>query len=111
MLRLRSARAAVLVVLALVGCAATKTQPAPKKMGLLCVRGAPDDAQVYVNETLVAHAAALAARPLPLPVGSYRVEVRADGFFTLYRDVELGPDKTQCVEAAMRRVPEGESGG
>src|SRR6185312_15566222 len=43
-----------------------------------------------------------------VPSGSRRVEVRADGWFTAYRDVVVPHDGRAAVDVALRPVPETE---
>ena len=49
-----------------------------------------------------------AARALLVPSGARRVEVRADGWFTAYRDVAVPHAGRATVDVALRRVPETE---
>ncbi|MDB4965259.1 MAG: hypothetical protein JWN44_948 [Myxococcales bacterium] len=68
------------------------------------------EARVYVDEVFRGRAAELTGRALAVPSGSRRVEVRADGWFTAYRDVVVPPKGRATVEVPLRRVPETETG-
>jgi hypothetical protein len=69
------------------------------------------DARIYIDERFVGRSGELAARPVPVIAGPLRVEVRADGFFTAYRDAEVRPGESARLKVELRRVPEGEPGG
>lgn len=69
------------------------------------------EARVYIDEQLIGHAGELSAHPLPVVAGPLRIEVRADGFFTAYRDLTVHPGESAHLDVELRRVPEGEPGG
>jgi hypothetical protein len=68
------------------------------------------DARVYVDDVFRGRAVELRGRALAVPSGARRVEVRADGWFTAYRDVTVPPKGRASVDVPLRRVPETETG-
>jgi hypothetical protein len=68
------------------------------------------DARVYVDDTFVGRADSLAGKPLTVRAGARRIEVRADGWFTAFRDITLTPNGRGRVEVELRPVPELEPG-
>ena len=90
---IRRALCAVLVA----GCGAAAVR-APS--ATLAVRCADRAALVYVDEEPAGSAADLALHPLPLEAGLHRVELRAEGKLSAYREVRLskGEHATLAVE-------------
>ncbi|HUS65534.1 MAG TPA: PEGA domain-containing protein [Kofleriaceae bacterium] len=68
------------------------------------------DARVYLDDQFVGRAGELGGRTLSVPSGTRRVEVRADGYFTAYRDVPVAKGARERLEVALRPVPVGERG-
>ena len=66
------------------------------------------EARVYVDDVFRGRAIELAHGALLVPSGARRVEVRADGWFTAYRDVVVPHAGRATVDLALRRVPETE---
>jgi hypothetical protein len=100
---------ALALTLSLAGCA---HGPAARKPDAQLLVSCPvDDARVYLDETFVGRAVELRARPLRVVHGTLRLEVRADGWFTAYRDVPVAPGAAARVDVPLHRVPEGEPGG
>ncbi len=90
--------AAVLVLLATCGCGPAST--------LVTVRCPVSSARIYVDDRLVG--TAVAPRVIALQIGSHRLELRADGYYPVYRDVDLaagGP--ALVIDAPLRPVPDG----
>jgi hypothetical protein len=102
--------ALALCLLPLAGCAgATPNVRRPDAtLTVVCPVGA---ARVYVDDAYVGRAAELAARPAPVVSGTVRVEVRADGWFTAYRELGVAPGARARLEVPLRHVPDGEPGG
>jgi hypothetical protein len=91
------------------GCAPARTA-VRKADAALMVACAVRDARVYVDDVFVGRAAELGGRTLGVPSGTRRVEVRADGYFTAYRDVPVAKGARERLEVALRPVPVGERG-
>ncbi len=102
--------ALALLALALCGCAPTGTmvRKADAQLAIVCPVGA---ARVYVDEAFVGRAGDLERRALPVSSGTRRVEVRADGYFTAYREVTVPAGGHAQLDVALRRVPDNEPGG
>lgn len=111
--RLRSGLGLRLLALfaALAGCATTAKTTRPQADGALTIKCAVPDARIYVDDAFVARAAEAADHPLRVRSGTRRVEVRADGWFTAYRDVEVPANAATRVDIDLRKVPDGEPGG
>ncbi|HZS41868.1 MAG TPA: hypothetical protein VFF06_33795 [Polyangia bacterium] len=97
------------LALAFAGCA--HAPPARKADAQLIVSCPVDDARIYVDETFVGRAVELRARPIGVVHGTLRVEIRADGWFTAYREIPLQPGARGRVDVELHRVPDGEPGG
>lgn len=76
--------------------------------GQLAVACNVPDARIYVDDVFRGRAAELAGGALLVRSGARRVEVRADGWFTAYRDVVVPHAGRAAVDVALRRVPETE---
>jgi hypothetical protein len=97
-------RAVVAALLA--GCA-----PSAKAVRLdaqLAIACDVPEARIYVDDMFRARAGELLGHVLAVPSGVRRIEVRADGWFTAYRDVVVAHAGRAAVEVALRRVPETE---
>jgi hypothetical protein len=68
------------------------------------------DARVYVDDVFVGRAIELRRRGLAVRSGSRRVELRADGWFTAYRDVAVAPAGRTELGVQLRPVPPNEPG-
>jgi hypothetical protein len=86
---------------------ATKAVRADAQLAIAC--NVPD-ARVYVDDVFRGRAVELRGGALLVPSGARRVEVRADGWFTAYRDVVVPPKGRAAVAVPLRRVPATESG-
>lgn len=78
------------------GCAHAPPPPLPD--ATLSVRG-PAGAQVFVDDR---YAGPAAGAPLSLRSGWHRVEVRADGCLSEYREVTLVPGARFALEVVLR---------
>jgi hypothetical protein len=103
--RLKRALGAGLLA-ALCGCGATATVLRPDAQ--LVVDCPVADARVYVDEVLAGRAADLRGRAVQVRAGARRVEVRADGYFTSYREVAVPHGGRATVAVELRRVPDNE---
>lgn len=103
-------RLGALFVLALAACAGS-SRAVRKPDATLTITCPVDDARVYVDEIFVGRAVELREHTLHVVSGVHRVEVRADGFFTAYRDVPASSGAPGRLEVPLRRVPDGEPGG
>jgi hypothetical protein len=65
-------------------------------------------ARVYLDETFVGRVDQLGA--LPVASGRVRMQVRADGYFTAYRDVVVHRGERRRERVSLYRVPALESG-
>ena len=102
-------RLVVAAALVSIACAPT-AKSVVRADGQLKVACNVPDARVYVDEVFRGRAAELRGRAVAVPAGARRVEVRADGWFTAYRDVTVPPKGRATVEVPLRRVPETETG-
>ncbi|HXU72190.1 MAG TPA: hypothetical protein VN947_22830 [Polyangia bacterium] len=99
-----------IVAAALFGAACAPTKSAVRTDGRLAIACNVPDARVYVDDVFRGRAAELVGAAVLVPSGSRRVEVRADGWFTAYRDVVVPHDGRAAVDVALRPVPETEHG-
>jgi len=96
------------VAAALFGMACAPTRATVRADGQLAIACNVPEARVYVDDVFRGRAAELAGAALLVPSGARRVEVRADGWFTAYRDVTVPHAGRARVDVALRRVPETE---
>ena len=63
------------------------------------------DALIFVDEHHVGTVASLKGRPLALRPGLRRLEVRREGFFAYYRDLQITKGTRQKLVVKLRREP------
>jgi hypothetical protein len=98
---------ALCTVACTVGCAGLKRAARPDaRLAIVC---SVPLARVYLDDRFVGLAGELGA--LPVVGGDRRVELRADGYFTAYRDVKVPPAGRARLEVELHPVPEGDPGG
>jgi PEGA domain len=95
-------------ILLLAACAGP-SQSVKKADAVLLVGCSVGSASVYVDEAFAGRAAELGRAGLHVAHGRIRVEVRADGFYPAYREVQVAPGERARVDVELRAVPEGES--
>jgi hypothetical protein len=105
------ARRAALLALSVAACATTPAPARRRADAALTITCAVADARVYVDDQFAGRAAELADRALVVTSGTRRVEVRADGYFTVYRDVPVTSGARARLTVELRRVPDLEPGG
>jgi hypothetical protein len=99
----------ICICLLLIACATESKSVRTRSDGALTVHCAVRDARIYVDDTFVARAGQ--DQPLRVPSGLRRIEVRADGWFTAYREVEIPARGAARIDVDLRKVPDGEPGG
>ena len=100
----------VVVAAALFSAACAPTKAAVRADGQLQVTCNVPEARVYVDDVFRGRAAEVEHGVMLVPSGARRVEVRADGWFTAYRDVVVPHAGRARVDVALRRVPDTEPG-
>jgi hypothetical protein len=105
---MRSAVAATLACCCFAAACAPTGKSVVRADGQLAVACNVPDARVYVDDVFRGRAIELSAGALLVPSGARRVEVRADGWFTAYRDVVVPHAGRAAVAVALRKVPETE---
>jgi hypothetical protein len=98
----------VVLLAMLQGCAHTAVRT-ERPTAVLRVHCNVPVAAVYVDETLVGHAAELGRAGAPVVAGRHRVECRSDGFYSVYREITVAPGQS-TLEIFLHPVPEGEPG-
>jgi hypothetical protein len=101
-------RIVALAAVLLGGCAATR--PSVRADAQLVVTTNVPDARIYVDDAFRGRAAELRGQALLVPSGTRRVELRADGWFTAYRDVAVPHAGRATVAVSLRPVPANEPG-
>jgi hypothetical protein len=97
----------VLCLVALTACAAGLKGARPDaRLAVVC---AVPTARVYLDDRFVGVAGAL-ARGLLIRSGARRIEVRAEGYFTAYRELAVAPGSDARLVVPLRVVPDGEPG-
>jgi hypothetical protein len=100
--------ALLLAAMALVATGCATTSPARRADARLAIACNVPDARVYVDDVFVGRAADLSRHALAVASGSRRVELRADGWFTAYRDVAVPPAGRADLRVDLRPVPPNE---
>jgi hypothetical protein len=95
---------------ALLLSACAPTAKAVRVDGQLSVACAVANARVYVDDIFAGRAVELRGRALLVPTGAHRVEVRAEGYFSAYRDVKVMPHQRETVAVDLHRIPDNEPG-
>jgi hypothetical protein len=88
------------LVLASVACRPPAVRPPPPPEGTLQIESSDPQALVYVDDRLVGQAGDL-KQPLGLRAGLHRVEVRAEGKLTAYREVLLRPGEHPTLKVML----------
>lgn len=74
--------------------------------GAVSIRCAPDDAEVYLDDARAGVCASLRTRPLVLPEGKRRLEIRRTGYFVHYSDVEVSASRQRTLQVTLRPIPD-----
>ncbi len=69
------------------------------------LRCEPPDALIYVDDQYQGSAAALASRPLMLPEGMHRIEIRRDGYFPHFVELTASKGVQQRLDVKLRKEP------
>lgn len=93
---------AVPVALPALGCGGATRAPTSATASDAVVRlvGGPSDAAVWVNGRFVADLATL-RRGLALAAGVHRIEIRHDGYFAAYLELELASRERRDIQVVM----------
>ncbi len=91
--------AAGLFVLGALACAHTSGEGT---RGILLDCDLPE-ANVFVDDFYLQHAASWRGKPMPLRPGWHRLEVVADGYYPYYGEVTVGERGFQTVVVRMRK--------
>jgi hypothetical protein len=94
-------------ILGLLLCACPTPGPGipVRPLGGVQIRCEPTDALVYVDDQYRGSVAALGARPLMLPEGVHRIEIRRDGYFPHFAEVTTAKAVQQRLEVKLRKEP------
>ena len=95
--------AAAIFVLAGASCP-NRPVTAVRKLGGLQLRCEPSAAEIFVDDRYVGTVKGLGGRPLMLPEGDRRIEFKADGFFSEYREIRVVKGRCCAVEASPNVV-------
>jgi hypothetical protein len=98
---------AVVGIMLGIGSCASATRALKPDAQLVVVAAVPD-ARIYVDDIFAGRAAELHGHAILVHSGSRRVEVRADGYFTAYRDVTISPGARAAVTVALHAAPPNE---
>lgn len=98
---------AALVAFVLLGtaCAHDRGSRRVRPLGGLVIRCEPADAQIYVDDRYVGVVSGLGGKPLMLPVGVRRVELRSEGYFASYHEVKVVRGVRQQLSVKLREQP------
>lgn len=65
----------------------------------------PGDALIYVDDRYLGSVKGLTRKPLVLPVGDHRIEIRREGFFAHFAEVKVVKGVRQQLTIKLRREP------
>lgn len=65
----------------------------------------PADAEILVNDQYVGLVADFAERPLDLPIGLVRLELRREGYFSSYQQIRVVEGLRQKLSVELTRRP------
>ena len=104
---LNSGRAFLLGTIVAIICACGGAQgPDRGPRGTLRFKGNPPEAQIEIDEVRIGPIRMFEKSGVLLLPGRHRVIVRADGYFTEYRIVEVVQDGIEILEIDLRPIPE-----
>lgn len=89
------------------GCGAPQagSKPTARVLSGLLVVCQPPDALIYVDDRYMGSVKGLDKRPLKLPEGTRRVELRREGYFAHYGEVKLVRGVRQRLQVVLRKEP------
>ena len=95
-----------LACLAMAACGSPgKPAMKPRPQAGLHIVIEPADAQIYVNDRFMGSTKGLAKRPLQLPPGLHRIEIRRVGHFAHFAEVKLARGVKQVLKVRLRKEP------
>ena len=89
----------------LAACRVGPASPSPRPLGGLLITCAPNDASVFIDDKYQGTVAAARQRPLALPEGTYRIEIRREGYFSHFGEVVVSNGVQQRLEVKLRQEP------
>jgi hypothetical protein len=92
-------------VFLLAGACSSAPDPDPRPVGGLVIKAEPADALVFVDDRYMGTVAGLMERPIMLPEGQHRVELRREGYFAHFTEVRVARGVRQRVEVKLREEP------
>lgn len=97
--------AGLLLGLWLTACGPSTAEVGPRPLGGLSIDCRPAGAMLFVDDKYMGTVAGLKGRPLMLPEGPHRIELRRDGYFAHYADVTVAKGVKQRLEVTLRKEP------
>jgi hypothetical protein len=80
--------------------------PSAQALGTVRFKGSPANADLVVDERSIGPVNMFETSGILLKAGSHRVVLRAAGYFTEYRIVDVAPQTVSQIEITLRPVPE-----
>jgi PEGA domain len=74
-------------------------------LGGLLMACEPADALLYVDDKYMGTVAGLATKPLALPVGPHRLELRKEGYFAHFAEITVAKGLRHKLEVKLRKEP------
>jgi hypothetical protein len=94
-----------LPLLTLVACPPASPGLPPRPLAGLLIACDPADAVLLVDDKYLGSVTTLRVKPLMLPEGSHRLELRRDGYFSHFAEVTLARGVRQQLEVKLRKEP------
>ncbi|MCP4196812.1 MAG: PEGA domain-containing protein [Proteobacteria bacterium] len=95
----------LLLTVLLAACGATRPEKADPR-GTLRFNGQPRDASVEIDDVHLGPIHMFEKKGLLLRPGMHRITVRANGYFPVYRRVEIVEGKLIVLEITLRPIPD-----
>jgi hypothetical protein len=90
---------------ALAGCGPRVPKMNPRPLQGVNIECEPADAQLYLDDKFLGSVKGLDKRPLMLPEGTHRLEIRKDGYFAHFAEIKVVRGVRQRLRVKLRRVP------
>lgn len=95
----------IVALVALGACAHGAGRTELRPAGGLVLHCEPPDAEILLDDQYVGTAVGFAGRPIRLPAGLVRLELRREGYFSVYHELRVVEGLRQTLSVQLRRRP------
>ena len=97
-------KALALVALLAIGCGGRQNPDGGENSGVVVIRCNVDDAELWVDGHYFREIAEIPRGGVRMPAGMHRVEIRHDGYFSHYSELELAPSERRVLDVNLAPV-------